>query len=417
MAIEERQLSVDQLQIGMYVCRLDRPWTETPYPLQGFVIRSLGDLETLGQYCRSVWVDFEKSLGPVARPMLEKLGYGTMMAYRRPAPKPVQYLPNVPLVEELPRAEAAWSNVRGLAHRIVEDIREGRRIRAEDLEEAIEPIVASVIRSADAFFWLDALRRRDAYAYSHSVNCCALAATFGRQLGFPRSLLTDLATGGMLMDLGKAMLPEDLLATPGPLSDGQRAEARRHVDYSLKLLDESGVRSPDVALMVRQHHERHDGSGYPDGLNGTKISLLGRMLGIVDTYDALCSERAHQPAMSRHDALQLLYKERDRLFQAELVEQFSQCLGVYPTGSLVELSTGEVAVVMAQNASRRLHPKVTVLTHPDKSLDKAFPQLDLWAHRVPAPASAGPDAEPVRVRIVRTLAPGSFGLDMSALFL
>jgi hypothetical protein len=134
------------------------------------------------------------------------------------------------------------------------------------------------------------------------------------------------------------------------------------------------------------------------------------MLGLVDTYDALSSERPHQRPMARHDVLQFLYRERDHLFQSELIEQLSQSLGVYPTGSLVELSSGEVAVVMAQNPARRLYPRVTVLTAKDKSLDPAFRQIDLWplANRVER-------AE--RVWIERALPPGAYGLDTTELYL
>jgi hypothetical protein len=145
-------------------------------------------------------------------------------------------------------------------------------------------------------------------------------------------------------------------------------------------------------------------------LAGLGIPLNGRILGLVDTFDAICSERPHQPAMSRHHALQLLYRERDKLFQGELIEQFSQCLGVYPTGSLVELSTGEVAVVMAQNPARRLFPRVTVLTRPDKEIDPAFRQMDLWAESNSGRSGA-------RLSIARALSPGAYGLDLAAYFL
>jgi hypothetical protein len=134
------------------------------------------------------------------------------------------------------------------------------------------------------------------------------------------------------------------------------------------------------------------------------------MLGLVDTYDALSSDRPHQKALARHDVLQVLYRERDKLFQADLIEQFSQSLGVYPTGSLVELSSGEVAVVMAQNPARRLYPRVTVLTARDKSLDPAFRQVDLW------PLANAPDRSE-RIWIERALPPGAYGLDTSELYL
>jgi HD-GYP domain-containing protein (c-di-GMP phosphodiesterase class II) len=409
MPLEERRVELDELMLGMYVCRLDRPWTETPFPLQGFLIEALSDIELLRRYCAHVYVDVHKSIDRSERGVLLRLGYNRGRSGRPPLPPASAYPHSVPIEEEIPRARPAWESVRGIAARVISDLRAGRRISADEISATIEPIVASVIRNADAFFWIEALRQRDPYAYSHAINCCALATTFGRQLGFPRAVLVDLASGGLLMDLGMSMLSEGLCNHPGPLDADQRKAMQRHVELGLERLQQSGAANFDVIEMIAHHHERHDGSGYPGLRVGLEIPLAGRMLGIVDTFDAMCSERSFQPALSRHHALQALYKQRDRLFQSELIEQFSQCLGVYPTGSLVELSTGEVAVVMVQNPARRLYPRVTILTRPDKTIDPAFRQVDLWADGAADPAQ--------RPSISRALPVGAYGLDLAALFL
>ncbi len=410
MPLEERRVEINGLTPGMYVCRLDRPWTETPYPLQGFLVESPADIEQLRRYSSYVYIDVEKSLDRSERGVLLRLGYGLPRGGRPPLPPPTVYRESVPLAEELPKARAAWETMRELATRFVDDLRDGRRISAEELGRAIEPIVTSVIRNADAFFWLDALRKRDPYSYSHAINCCALATTFGRQLGFPRSVLVDIASGGMLMDIGMAALPDGLCNRPGPLDAAQRAQMQGHVALGLEQLHKAGVTNIEVLEMIEYHHERHDGSGYPGGRVGFEIPLMGRMLGLVDTFDAMSSERPHQPASAKHHVLQALYRERDRLFQAELIEQFSQSLGVYPTGSLVELSTGEVAVVMAQNPARRLYPRVTVLTRPDTAIDPAFRQVDLWVDTPAREASS-------RTSIARALPAGAHGLELSEFFL
>ncbi len=407
MEIEERKVDVLSLQLGMFVSRLDRPWTDTPFPLQGFRLQALSEIEQLRRYCSSVYIDLVKSTKH-ERTVLEKLGYGVVGTQQDL--RMTHYINDVPPEDELPKATAAWENARQLATRFIDDVRVGKRLSADELGTAMEPIVASVIRSADAFFWLDTLRRRDEYAYAHSVNCCAVATTFGRHLGFPRDVLIDLASGGMLMDIGKAALPESLFNHSRTLAADEMLQVRTHVELSVKMLEDSGIHNTAVREMILHHHERHDGSGYPNGLSGTKIPLLGRMLGLVDTYDALCSDRKHQKGMARHHVLQALYRERDRLFQGELLEQFSQCLGVYPTGSLVELSSGEVAVVMAQNPARRLFPRVTILTYPDKTLDPAFRQVDLW----PLANAINPHE---RVHIVRGLPAGAYSIDTTTLFL
>lgn len=410
MEIEERQIEIGGLTPGMFVSRLDRPWRDTPFSMQGFYVETQADIDQLRRHCQHVFIDVEKSSRSEKRSSLQRLGYDALRRGGRPPPAAMAHHDQTSLAEELPQARRAWDSARALAFRVIDDVRAGRRLSADALSGAVEPIVASVIRNADAFFWLDALRKRDAYSYSHAVNCCALATSFGRHLGFPREMLIDLASAGMLMDIGKAALPQQLLQRAGPVNADELRLLRSHVEQTLEMLDQSGITSDEISAMIHAHHERHDGSGYPQGCAGMAIPLTARMLGLVDTYDALSSERPHQNSMARHDVLQWLYRERDRLFQAELVEQFSQSLGVYPTGSLVQLSSGEVAIVMAQNPARRLYPRVTLLTRPDKSLDPAFRQVDLW------PLANLPDRAQ-RVWIERALAPGAYGLDPTELYL
>jgi HD-GYP domain-containing protein (c-di-GMP phosphodiesterase class II) len=407
MPLEERRIEVDALALGMFVCRLDRPWSETPFPLQGFLLQAQDDIERVRGLCRHVWIDVEKGIERTPRGLLLRLGFRRERPDGGLLPEPAPYAQPVPIEDELTRAAPAWDAARSFAARCIEDIKAGRRVAVDGIAETLEPVVSSVVRNPDAFFWLDALRRRDGYPYSHAINGCALAATFGRQLGFPRELLVDLAAGGMLMDIGMAALDESIFAHPGPLDADAQAAVRGHVDLGIERLRTAGLADPTLVEMIAGHHERHDGSGYPCGAAGLAIPLAARMLGIVDAFDAMCSARPHQAAVSRHHALQALYKQRDRLFQAELLEQFSQALGVYPTGSLVELSSGEVAVVMAQNAARRLFPRVTVLTRADKSIDHAFPQVDLWSD----------GAADGRRSIVRALPTGAYGLELADFFL
>lgn len=410
MDIEERRVEVGALSLGMFVCRLDRPWTETPFALQGFSVDSNVELEQLRRLCQYVYIDVVKSEQGSRRSLLQRLGFHQLTKNGRALSEPSSYPVLTQTEDELPAARRALADAQALAGRVIDDVRAGRRLDAADLQNSVEPIVASVIRNADAFFWLEALRKRDAYAYSHAVNCCALATAFGRHLGFPRESLLDLASAGMLLDIGKAALPEAVFQHAGSLDDESRRLVQSHVELGLDLLQQSGHTAAEVIEAIRHHHERHDGSGYPAGLSGSAIPLTGRMLGLVDSYDAICSDRPHQAGKPRHDALQMLYKQRDQLFQADLIEQFSQCLGVYPTGSLVELSSGEIALVMAQNPARRLYPRVTVLTHPDKAINAAFPCVDLWPH-----ANAAHPSQ--RIFIARALPRSAVALDLSEIFL
>jgi HD-GYP domain-containing protein (c-di-GMP phosphodiesterase class II) len=178
----------------------------------------------------------------------------------------------------------------------------------------------------------------------------------------------------------------------------------------MRVLEESGIKGDWIRGMVASHHERHDGSGYPEGLAGNRIPLAGRIGGIIDTYDALASKRPHSSGVARHEALQAIYRAAGRLYQVEVVEQFLQCLGVYPTGSLVELNTGQVGVVMAQNQARRLRPRLMLLLTADKQPYSPYQDIDLMA-------DGAADDDPDAMQIVAALEPGAYGLDPADLYL
>lgn len=404
--IEERRIVVGELTTGMYVCRLDRPWNETSFPLQGFLIESREQLTELKRLCKYVFIDLERSIAPDAQKKL-LLRAAPQSETGRGA---VTYTDSNTVEEELPLARSAHENAVGLVTRLFDDIRAGHTPSAAAIHEAVSPIVKSVLRSRDAFFWLESLRKRDSYSYGHAITCCALSAAFGRHLGFPPEVLTELSTGALLMDIGKAELPDEILMRNGPLSQSDWDAMHRHVEHSLAIVDKSRIDSDVVRDIVLTHHERDNGSGYPSHLAGAQIPLFGRMAGIIDSFDAMTNDRPYRKAVAQHVALQQLYANRNTLFQADLVEQFMTCLGVYPTGSLVELNTGEVAVVMAQNQVRRLRPRIMVLTTPDKEFDQRMPTFDLMMQ-----ASISESGEPSF--IVRALDRGAYGLDLTALYL
>ncbi|MDE1884737.1 MAG: HD-GYP domain-containing protein [Xanthomonadaceae bacterium] len=372
--LEQLRIDTADLAIGMFVCGLDRPWEETQFPLQGIEVRTDDDVHALRELCKYVYIDRrrELSLGRRRLPTLARSDRRET-GFRRAT----TYMDKASVQEEMPRAREALQATSELLDRIYDDIASGRELSVEYVEQVVRPLVASVLRSSDAFLFLEGLRRHDNYTYSHAISCGALAAAFGRHLGLPEDTILSLATGGLLMDIGKTRLPEQLLRQPGPLRAREVELVRTHVAHGLDIVSSGGINDPDVLDVVRTHHERYDGSGYPEQLAGNTIPMAGRMLAIIDSYDAMCSVRPHRKTVSRHKALQEIYRARDILYQAELVEQFQVCLGVYPTGSRVELTTGEVAVVMEQNQVRRLRPAVLVISTPAKQPLEKFRVLDL----------------------------------------
>lgn len=370
MAVKVEKILTSDLQIGMFVSQLDRPWIETPFPLQGFPIRSQDDIEKLRVWCRFVYIDVKRSIINPALPPHAAAPKAAARPQATGAPvrgslgkfTPTRYGTSQSLKREVATAAPYHREISRAMLHLMGQVREGKALSFPVARKAAAVVVQSVVRNPDAMVWLARLKDRDSYSYSHSVRASILAAVFGRHVGLPQDVLMNLATGTLLMDIGMARLPRDILVRPeAALGREQRSELQQHVRYGLELLEGCEGINDQILGLVQYHHERHDGSGYPHGLAGTAIPLLARIAGIVDTYDAITSPRPGAEPLTSTEAVSALYEQRDRGFQSALVEQFIQAIGVYPTGTLVELSSREVGVVIAQNPSRRLRPQVMVL--------------------------------------------------------
>lgn len=376
MAVKVEKVATPDLQVGMFVSQLDRPWIETPFPLQGFPIRSQDDIEKLRVWCKFVYIDVRRS---VVNPALQPHAVPNRPA--RPAVAaahvpvrgnlgkftPIRYNASQPLKREVATAAPYHREISRAMLHLIGQARESKALSFPVAKKAAAVVVQSVVRNPDAMVWLARLKDKDSYSYSHSVRASILAAVFGRHIGLPEEVLHNLATGALLMDIGMARLPREVLIRPETsLSREQQTELRQHVRHSLDILERCDGINDQILGLVQYHHERHDGSGYPHGLVGTQIPLLARVAGIVDTYDAITSPRPYADAVTSTEAVSMLYDQRDKAFQSALVEQFIQAIGVYPTGTLVELSNQEVGVVIAQNPTRRLRPQVMVVLDQDK---------------------------------------------------
>jgi HD-GYP domain-containing protein (c-di-GMP phosphodiesterase class II) len=413
--IVETRVDVAKLRLGMYVCRLDRPWVETPYKLQGFLIESPEDIQGVGQFCQHVFIDDMRSVHsgrriprfdysylprltkPEKLEKLQRLGYRTMRGEERKVPLPVEYPAPIMLAKELPRARPAWKQARLLLNQLVAKAKGGKSFDPEELDAVVVPVVDSVVRSPDAALWMVALRRGESYPLSHPLNCCAMLMAFGRHLGFPPEQLLPMAKGALLMDIGMWRLKQNYYIHRDSVDAVQREEITEHVILGLDWLEQSGFLDFDARLMILHHHERADNTGYPRAVRGVKVSLMGYMLGLIDTFDALCSRRSHHCEETLANAQRILYKERDTAFPAEVFEEFFQALGVYPTGTLLELSDGSIAAVSGQSPASRLYPKLVPLTAPDRTPLTEFVEIE---------SATLIKSEP-SIRIVRTLPPGS----------
>lgn len=407
----EKKVSTLYLKQGMYVSSLDRPWLDTPFLMQGFIIKDDDEISLLKKYCEHVFIDTEKGVDAdqfiqEAQKLKSNERLERCLVDNT---KLVEYVDTKTTTEEMPVAKDA---VDGASQRVVslmEAVKSGNNVNIKQVKGVVEPIVESIIRNPDALMWLTQMRHKDSYTYSHSVDNCALAIAFGRHMGLPKADLDTLAMGLLLMDIGKMKVPAEVLNKTEPLTEDEYKLVRSHVGHSVNVLKKSEGIDIDIINIALTHHERFDGSGYPGGLVGVQTPVYGRIAAIIDCYDAMTSKRPYGDPISPYSALQEIYNWRNKYFQDELVEQFLQCLGVFPTGTLVEMHSGEVGIVMAQNKTRRMSPKVMLLLDKKKETYPEYQVVDLMNQ----PAEYNDDP----LTIFRGLDPGAYGIDPTEFYL
>ncbi len=418
------KVATADLDIGMYVSGLDRPWLGTPFATQGFFIQSSEQIESLKEYCQYVLIDSRRGANPArfgarqALPRSQEARPARMRPERPERPRlavgkifvgrPIQTYRDVSeWEEEHPRAQQALDGLVDDIDEMFNEVSEGARLNVVRLRKSVEPIVDSISRNPDACLWVARLKQHDQYTYKHSLSTAIWSVSLGRQLGLSWHDLRSLAMGCMLMDVGKLRISPELLQAERRLTTEEMAEVASHVGHGLQIVQESGILNRDVIDMVAHHHERYDGSGYPNGLRQDQIPPFARIAAIVDTYDAVTSNRSYARAVSPSDAIKLLYEARDAGYQAELVEAFIRAIGIYPAGTVVELSSGEVGVVVAEYRTRRLRPKVMLLLDSGKRPLRKQRIVDLQTQCRDGGAAA--------VSIRRSLEPNAFGIDLTAI--
>ena len=393
MRIERLTIDAGNATIGMYVSKLDRPWLETPFVFQGFEIRDREELDMLQRYCSTITVDvYRGSLTPVEIRSLiasqaRQAGPARTSAKSQREPgRLARWLRNFLLRHRIirhsrkaPALEAdgypVTTTVRGEARPAFNSY--ARLCRAYDreqlaakqrgkvsrraLDKAIGPVIDSILRHPDAMAWTVFSRRQTSHASGRAVGTAVWCVIFGRQLGFDREQLEELALGGLLLDIGKIRLPPDLIEREGELPADQLQVMKRHVDHSLEIVHRSGAFGRTVSDMVACHHERANGSGYPEGRSGSAIPPFARIAGIADAFDAMTTANAYSPAYAAFDVARMLNEARGQQFDAEVVDQFLRAVGMFPTASVVELNDGKIGLVVEQNRRNALRPKVMLL--------------------------------------------------------
>lgn len=377
---EEKGIPVHQLKVGMYVSRLDIPWSNTNYPLQGILIQSQKDIERLSLYCQQVFIDVAKSRG-AQEPLVQLL---PKRAAEKPGPAATKkarppswrkrhcvenYKTTTPLKKELERSAEIFDTLERQVYLLCEHTFRCRRANLEELVESTSQIVESIIRNPDAFAWLCRIRDSRKPIYMHIIRLAVWGGIVGRQLGLNRFSLTHLCFALLMTGIGKSRIGDAALESFRP---GKPSEAyQKHLHETLYQLKEIRFSNESVVDTLADYCERIDGSGYPAGKQGNEIPFLSQICGLIETFELLINPYDASRAVSPANAIVYLNRCKGVVFEESLVEAFIKAIGIYPTGTLVELNNGTLGVIHSQNYEKRLRASVIpILSEHGNIIDK-----------------------------------------------
>jgi len=279
------------------------------------------------------------------------------------------------LDSEIKKASNLYKNAKVLQEKILGQIKQKKSFEMSEVEETTNAMVDSIFRNQDALTCMSRLQTKDSFLIEHSLNVSILMSVFAKYLGFEKRLIQELALGAFLHDIGKVLLPLDILNKTNTLTSKEHNIIRSHVALGLKILEDSPSISHIAMKMVREHHERLNGSGYPKQLKGSEISTYGRMIAIIDSYDAMTCERPYKKQLHPINAFKALILESPEFYDEALVEKFIQCMGVYPIGTLVKLNSGKIGLISRLNKQKPLHPYVRVFYNT--RMNQAIPMKEI----------------------------------------
>lgn len=404
--MSKQKISVQRLQLGMYVAELDRPWVESPFHFQGFFVESAEDLEKLRQICQYVYVeevsspreDTDKTIRlsmnvrPGANPAPSRAEWQRISSEDR----------RVSFQRELQRAATTRDQTRRYVNKLLTDVRFGLAVDTEAAKQVVSGLVDDITENPETALWLTQLKNVHEYTAQHCINVAVLSIAFGAHLGFTAEHLRLIGLGALLHDVGKMRIPQPILDKPGRVTEEEFRILRRHPLEGYEMMKATGQVPAQALQIIRHHHERISGRGYPDGLRGEQISTAVRVVAICDVYDAMTSDRVYHERIMPDVALNAMYKMAPTEFGTELMHEFIRCVGIYPVGSLVELTSGALGVVMTRDSSNRLRPVVMLVKDrkgrdfvPRRYVSLAAQEATVgWRiTRIVDPAHAGVDME------------------------
>lgn len=361
----KRQIDVGALRIGMYVTELDRPWTDTPFLFQGFVVSSHPELAQLRETCRFVYVDDAPNVDESERTIRRSMSVRADSEQGRSQWQRIASAERrVSFERGLCRANVAHQHTRQYVENLLKDARFGKAVDTEAAKAVVSEMVDSVTSDTDAALWLTQLKRADEYTAQHCVNVAVLSVAFAAHLGYAHEQLKTIGLGALLHDIGKMRVPPHVLNKSGPLTQIEFEIVKRHPVDGYEMLKATNQIPAQALQIVRFHHERLSGKGYPDGLGGDQLPTSVLLVAICDVYDALTSDRVYHQGLPADQSLQAMFQMAPANFGKALIHEFIKCIGIYPVGSLVQLATGAIGVVMTKDPLNKLRPVVMLVRDP-----------------------------------------------------
>lgn len=354
-----KKIDVTDLKPKMFIHDINCPWLDHPFLRNRFLVESELDIERIAEYgIRQVYIDSERGPDMPEAPSAEEV--------RKQLDNRMQLLgqnlrrvpPRVSLEQERVQARHLCREANRIVHNVLQDCRLGKQVELELVEPVVSGIADSIFRNPDAIVSLLRIKQADKYTFQHSVAVGTLLISFCRALDIDRKTIELVGLGGLMHDIGKMQMPNAILNKPGKLTEAEFEIMKQHVHCGRLVLQKTRGISPIALSVAAEHHECYDGSGYPLGLKGDRISLYGQMASVVDVYDALTSTRIYHTGREPTEVLRKLLEWSGHHFNVTLVHQFIRCIGIYPVGTLVRLESGYLAVVVEQHHEDLLHPKV-----------------------------------------------------------
>ncbi len=370
--VVKRKISCHELQVGMTVIELDRPWTDLPVMFQELTIKTDEEIQLLQKYCQHVFIDYESfkiQREQQIATLRRQIRYKTKAASAKKVSKSLK--------KELPKAKKAFDNSNKHIHQVMQQVQKDGSIDIDSSKKLVSECVTSILSNPSAMFWMTKIKDQDEYTAEHCLRVGILAIAFGRHLQLAPEELELLGLCGMLHDVGKMKVPNSILNKEGPLTDDEFDIVKEHTVLGYVFLKEHGGIAEQVCTAAYNHHESLVGDGYPRKIDAAYLSLYDRIIAIVDSYDAMTSDRCYRKGMSADKATSILYKETKHRYDEYLVKEFIKMVGVYPVGSFVQLNNGFYAIVLSANPESKLSPVVEIITDENQKPLKRKIAVDL----------------------------------------